>query len=102
MNENQPSIEDECIKATLVHQRMFTSVNPCDGCDSAKPKRYSVSGKCVSCRASGTQNSTDKRNYWNPGYHDLKALNEMKAVNFMLHIFDERQRARGQKTKNNL
>ncbi|WP_394230559.1 hypothetical protein [Shewanella colwelliana] len=99
MNECRPSIEDECVEATLAHQRMFTSVNPCDGCDSVNPKRYSVSGKCVSCRATGTKNTTDKRNYWNPGYHDLKAFNEVKAVNFMLHIFDERQRARYQKSR---
>ena len=88
------SIEDECVLASQEHQRMFTSHHLCDGCDSQTPKRYAISGKCVYCQAAGKRPSTDKRNYWNPGYHDLKMHNEIRHISLMLDIFSERQRGK--------
>ena len=96
MNESWPSIEDECVEATLAHQRMSPSVN---SRNSANLKPRSVDGKFANLKEANVQNTTGKPNDRNPGYHDLKAFNKVKAINFMLHIFDERQRVRNQKTK---
>ena len=88
------SIEDECVLASREHQRMFTSRHQCEGCDNQTPKRYAISGKCVSCQATGKRPSTDRRNYWNPGYNDLKMHNEIRHISLMLDILSERQRTK--------
>ncbi len=102
MSENIPSIEGERLEAMLALQRMYTSVHRCDGCHCETPKRYSVSGKCVTCQATGAINTTDRHNYRNPGYHDLKAFNEAKGVNLILQVFNRLQRLRNLKGKHGL
>ena len=88
------SIEDECVEAIRGFERMFVSQHGCDGCHKDTPKRYSVSGRCVGCKASGAKNTTDIRNYHNPSYNELKRHNEAKGINLMLDVFDTLQRKR--------
>ncbi|QDF68674.1 hypothetical protein FJQ87_18350 (plasmid) [Shewanella sp. SNU WT4] len=93
MTKKRTTIEDECIKATLAQQRMFTSEHHCDGCHSESPKRYSVSGKCVSCKATGVKNTTDNH-HWTTNANDLRALNEVRVVTLILKELDKQQRLR--------
>lgn len=93
MTKKLLTIEDECIKATLAQARMFTSAHYCDGCHCQTPKRYSVSGKCVSCKVTGVKNTTDNHQ-WTTNANDLKTLNEVRVVTLILKVFDKQQRLR--------